>query len=136
MSYEGSWYADKRVVLQRLWGTVTLEEAAQAHHTMVQFLDEGTPLVHVLVDLSQVEQFPTNLIALKRAMPPIEHSGMGWMLVCGAGNPMLRFVASTIIQIMMPGLRLRMFDTLDQSLTFLQDQDSTLENLMALSDTA
>jgi hypothetical protein len=136
MPYQATWYAHKRVMLLRLLGNVTLDDAAEAHRCIVQFLNEGRPLVHILTDLSEVEQFPTNLAALQHAMPPIDNSDLGWMLIYGAGNPMLRFVTSTITQLMMPGSRYRMLNTLDESLTFLKGQDTTLGNLMSASSRA
>jgi hypothetical protein len=132
MPYQATWYAHKRVMLLRLLGNVTLDDAAEAHRCIVQFLNEGTPLVHILTDLSEVEQFPTNLAALQRVMPPIDNSNLGWMLIYGAGNPMLRFVTSTITQLMMPGSRHRMLNTLDESLAFLKGQDATLGNLKSV----
>lgn len=136
MPYQATWYAHKRVMLLRLLGNVKLDDAAEAHRCIVQFLNEGTPLVHILTDLSEVEQFPTNLAALQHVMPAIDNPDLGWMLIYGAGNPMLRFVTSTITQLMMPGSRHRMLNTLDESLTFLQGQDTTLGNLKSAGRSA
>lgn len=136
MPYEDSWYVDKRVAIQRLYGVITVEESEKARDGVVRLLEEGTPLVHILVDVSDVEKFPTNITAIRRMIPNVDSPNMGWLLIYGANNVFLRFIASTLAQLGMPGVRLRMMSTMDECLTFLQGQDSTLGNLKSFGDTA
>src|SRR5689334_6077200 len=131
MPYQDSWYIENRVAIQRLYGTVTLEDAEAARNGLAKLLEEGTPLVHVMVDVADVEKFPTNLVGLRRMTPNIDNPNMGWLVIYGAGNPLLRFMVSTLSQLVLPGLRFRMFSTSDECLMFLQGQDSTLGNLMS-----
>ena len=135
MPYKDHWLVDKRVGMQQLSGVVTLEDAEASRNGYLRFLEEGEPLVHLLVDVASIEKFPTNLVALKHLAPNVDNPNLGWLLICGAGNPLLRFVASTIAQVALRGLRLRMFNTTEEALTFLQGQDSTLGNLVSFGDT-
>jgi hypothetical protein len=134
LSYQDRWYVEKRIALQRLWGAVTLKDAEAARDGLERFLQEGTPLIHFLVDLYDIEQFPAHLASLRRITPNLNSPGLGWLVIYGTGNPLMRFVASTLTQVALPKLRLRMFGTLEESLVFLQGQDSTLGNLTAVSD--
>ena len=136
MSYRDEWYIEKRVAIQYLYGTVTIDDAEASRNGMVKFLEDGTPLVHVLVDVTGIEKFPTNLAALKHLIPNLDKDRMGWLIIYGAHNVFMRFMASTLAQLGMPGVRLRIFSTLDESLTFLQGQDLSLGNLKSFGDTA
>jgi hypothetical protein len=136
MAYRDGWYIEKRVAIQHLYGTVTVDEAEIARNGMNRFLEEGTPLVHVLVDVAKIDKFPTNIVALKHLIPDIDNDKMGWLIIYGAHNVFIRFLASTLSQIGLPGVRLRMFSTLDESLMFLQSQDASLESLMVVSNSA
>ncbi|MEO8610734.1 MAG: hypothetical protein ABI690_22745 [Chloroflexota bacterium] len=136
MPYADSWYIEKGVAIQRMYGNVTLEDAEAARNGLAKLLETGTTLVHVLVDVSEVERFPTNLFGIRRLTPNIDNPNLGWLIIYGAGNPLLRFIASTLAQLGMPGVRMRMFSRWDESLIFLQGQDSTLGNLKSFGDTA
>src|SRR5689334_16581788 len=84
MPYEDSWYVEKRVAIQRLYGVITVEESEMARDGVIRLLEEGTPLVHILVDVSDVEKFPTNITAIRRMIPNVDSPNMGWLLIYGA----------------------------------------------------
>jgi hypothetical protein len=136
MPYQVSWYVEQRVILCSATGVVTSEDIHHMNHDTQTYVRAGQPLVHVLCDLNGLTKYPTNIAGMRQSLEQMDHERMGWVIVCGAGNALLRFVASLITQFIIPNVRLRMFDTLEQGIDFLREHDSTLENLMVLSDTA
>jgi hypothetical protein len=129
MPYQVSWYVDQRVIYCNAFGTATIEDIHGLNHEVQSRVRSGQPLVHVVCDLKNIEKFPTNIAGMRKSLEQMDHERMGWVIVCGAGNALLRFVASLITQFVVPNVRLRMFDTFEQGIDFLREHDVTLEAL-------
>jgi len=129
MPYQVSWYVDQRVIYCRAYGTASIEDIHDLNHDTQTYVRAGQPLVHVLCDLKGLDKFPTNIAGMRQSLEQMDHERMGWVIVCGAGNTLLRFIASLITQFIIPNVRLRMFDTVEQGIDFLLERDSTLEGL-------
>jgi hypothetical protein len=134
MPYQVSWYVDQRVVYFNAYGSATVEDIQKMNMETQNYVRAGQPLVHVLVDLSGLDKFPTNMAGMRQSLQQMDHERMGWVVVCGAGNALLRFVASLITQFVIPNVRLRMFDTVQQGIEFLRERDSTLAEEMPISE--
>jgi hypothetical protein len=124
--YEVSWYQKQRVIYWRVWGQSTLEEIAQMGKGQQKLVNEGTVPVHLIANVTDVENFPTDLRQLKVALDGINHPHLGWTLIVGTTTPLKRFVTTTVIQMVIPGVRLRMFNTLDEAVEFLKYVDDTI----------
>jgi hypothetical protein len=129
MPYQVSWYVDQRVVYCRAFGNASIEDIHDFNHETQLYVRAGQPLVHVLCDLKNLDKFPTNIAGMRKSLEQMDHERMGWVIVCGAGNALLRFIASLITQFIIPDVRLRMFDTVEQGVEFLREHDATLEGL-------
>lgn len=124
------WYAEKRVVYQRLYGNITLEDVRYVNQQSAVYLSAGIPLVHVIVNLTEVEHFPTSLGTIREMLKaPSQKDATGWVLIYGADNPLLRFVASMVAQLAGEKVRLRMVDDLAQAVEIIRQQDETLADL-------
>ena len=129
MPYQVSLYIDQRVIYSRAFGNATIDDIHHLNHEVQTHVREGQPLVHVICELKDIEKFPTNIAGMRKSLEQMDQERMGWVIVCGAGNALLRFVASLITQFVIPDVRLRMFDTLEQGIDFLREHDETLQSL-------
>lgn len=136
MPYQVSWYVEQRVIYCSATGTVTTEDIHDMNHDTQTYVRAGQPLVHVLCDLKGLTKYPTNIAGMRQSLEQMDHERMGWVIVCGAGNALLRFVASLITQFIIPNVRLRMFDTLEQGVDFLREHDVTLEAVLVSEKSA
>jgi hypothetical protein len=136
MPYQVSWYVDQRVIYCSAYGTATIEDIHGLNREVQLRVREGQPLVHVVCDLKNIEKFPTNIAGMRKSLEQMDHERMGWVIVVGAGNALLRFVASLITQFIIPNVRLRMFDTLEQGIDFLREHDATLEDMPVAQQSA
>lgn len=133
MPCELKWYLQDRVLLQRLSGVVTLEDVKVSNAQLKTFLASGVAPTHVIVDLSGVERFPTSLSTIKEFVQPVPNQDiLGWVLIFGAKNALLRFLASMVTQLAGENVRMRMLDTLPEAIDFIRKQDETLVNLPVL----
>ena len=126
MPFEATWYHNLRVIQWRVWGQITLEEIAQMGRDQQKLLSEGTSPVHTLSNITDVASFPTDLRLLKEALDGINHPHIGWVLIVGTTTPLKRFVTTTVTQLVIPNVRLRMFNSMDEAIEFLKHVDSTV----------
>jgi hypothetical protein len=129
MNYELFWYHPNRILYVRLLSESTAESVRQLIADIGAWAAQGTPLVHILVDVSQVQASVLTLGGLRDAAGSFKGEHIGWVLICGTKNLQAKFMGSVAVQVAVPDARLRMFETVDQALAFLRDVDSTLSDL-------
>ena len=124
MPYRIQWYVEGRVILEEAFGDVTVEELIRFNAEVTTLIvDQGIAPVHVIVDLTKVEKYPSSLREVLGTMRQKHPEKVGWMLVV-TESPIMRFVASTVFQI--ARLKLRTFATLQQAKGFLAEIDETV----------
>jgi hypothetical protein len=126
MPFAITWYLPHRILHLQLVGSISLNDVEQIQHMFSTYLDMGEPQVHALMDLTQLEDYPKNIPQLKTALTMIDNPSLGWIIIINH-DPVLKFLASVLVQMSVRDVRLRMFDTLEDGLTFLQERDTTLQ---------
>lgn len=121
MSCEIKWFADHRIIMCTVIGDITIEEVKQANEDIKVLLDQGRSPVHVISNVLELGNFPLNLTQIKNSTDYLYHPAMGWQVVAGHHNPMIRFIASVASQV--AHVNLRMVDTMDEAITFLERVD-------------
>jgi hypothetical protein len=125
MPYQTRWYVEKRIILTSYTGIIGVEDIrGQIDETHV-LIEEGTPLIHSIIDLSQIEKWPPlNVVNEFRSMN-IEsvRERIGWSIIV-ANNVVLKFGSALFSPIFK--LRQRIFSNLGEALAFLQENDPTL----------
>jgi len=123
MPYEVSWTQDKRIIHCRLFGAFDLEMVNEASNKVEVFINEGQPLVHLIVDMEGLQSFPTNVTKLNAMNQYLKHPNMGWVIVVG-GSSLTKFLVNVLSQIIK--FRVAQRATMSEALDFLRKQDSTL----------
>lgn len=113
MPVEVRWYVENRVVLAAGHGVVTRADNDESDRQVLAMLGTGTPPVHVLMDVSLVEDFPQYTMNERMSVfqNMAQHPNLGWAALCGTVNPVVRF---------------RLFETFDEGLNFLKEQDKSV----------
>ena len=127
MPYTISWYLPNRIVMLKVEGLLTTAEIRSLIGDALPFVNEGKPLVHFLVDtqnLQKIESIPEGLKVVQ-GNPP--HASMGWMLVIGKMNPLIKFFLDFVG--LLTKSRYNHFDTLPEALNFLRGIDLSLATL-------
>lgn len=123
MAVEFSWLIPNRVILQRFYGDVTLEDIRESDRVLPAFVAEGIPLVHTLTDVRDITSHP-NLKEIHGTASMATYEGEGWRVLVGAQG-IARFIGSVLFQLM--GQRYRMFDTMEEGLQFIIDHDDSID---------
>jgi hypothetical protein len=131
VAYQISWLVEGCVVEITFSGTATVEELHNQALSLVEYLDKGQqPLVHNILNLTELEHFPINLALLNNNLSaPLRHPKIGWNIFI-TSNRMAKFLASMVTQL--SSARFRSFATREEGLAFLNEVDSTLPNLLEL----
>ncbi len=128
MPYQTGWYVENRVILTRYTGIIRVEDIqGQIEETRVM-IEQGTPLIHSIIDLSQIEKWPALNVVNEFRSTDIEQvrERIGWSVIV-ANNIVLKFGSALFAPIF--NLRQRIFSTLDEALAFLSENDASLPSL-------
>ena len=127
MPYKISWYQPNRVVLMQVDGLLTTAEVQSLIAEAGTYVAQGTPLVHFLVDTRALQKIESVPEALKVVQGNPPHPNMGWMLVVGRMNPLVKFFLDFVG--LLTRSRYRRFDTMPESLAFLKEIDGSVASV-------
>ena len=124
MPYTLSWYQPNRIVLLKVEGLFTIVETRSLLAATLPYFADTTQLVHFLVDTRTLQRIENIPAALKAVQSGPTHPNMGWMIVVGRMNPMVKFVLDFVG--LLTKSRYRRFDTMPEGLSFLKEIDGTV----------
>jgi hypothetical protein len=126
MPYTVNWLVPQRVIDVKFGESLSVDELQEYDAKVVAMMEEGQPKnVHVLADISRLEQFPNLQRTQQTKMAT--HPHLGWIVVYGSQNIVFR--AMGIIVSKLFGNRLQWCNTREEALAFLQRVDQTLIEL-------
>jgi len=124
---------EKRVLMVKLFGVLIEQESNEVGEINTRYLQEGIAPVHIIVDTNGLEKFPVNLRQNSQFMAYLSSPALGWVVVLGLSNNMLaRFAVTVISQVVK--FKLAQRTTVDDALSYLQSQDSTLKSNQASAE--
>ena len=127
MAYELDWRLEGRVIYLRVWDIMPLLEAHEAVEKILEALNQGTPPIHMIVDMRELRFSPTGIQANLRLNSYLRHPHLGWIVTVG-GTPLTQFL-SNVVQKFFP-IKMQHSESLEASLDFLRSSDSSLEALV------
>lgn len=123
MPHTREWIEVGRVAKTVFHGVLTIDELKVASDEALVFLAEGQAPVHFITDLTNLKQFPTNLLQVKDTLAYTSHPAMGWQAFYGAPS-----LATSLIGIFghLTQAKMRAFHTYEQAVRFIAAQDPTV----------
>ena len=110
----------------KLFGLLTDEESSEVGTINSQHLAEGIAPIHIIVDTTELEKFPTNLRQNSQFMAYLRTPSLGWVIVIGlTHNVLAKFAVSVISQVIK--FRLSQRESMSDALSFLEGNDATLK---------
>lgn len=123
MAYEISWYEQGRVIFQRMYGSVTLHELRQITEEVIGYVHSGTPLVHLVVDMTRMEEFPFDLSQISATLREDLSPMLGWTIIISK-NSLVVTMSRLILQL--KRVRFRVVTSREEAFAFLAEKDTTL----------
>ena len=127
MAYELGWRLEGRVIYLRVWDILPLLEAHEAVEKIAAAVEEGSPPIHIIVDLKALRFSPTGIQTNLRLNSYLRHPHIGWIVTIG-GTPLTQFLSNVVRQFF--PIKLQQTDSLEASLDFLRSTDPSLEALV------
>jgi hypothetical protein len=106
-----------------LIGQLTTNEAQEISKLTTQYFNEGQSPVHIIINVTEVQGFPTNLRQNTSLADYLSHPSLGWTVVVG-GSVLVNFMLSVIAQVLK--FRNSKRATVEEAVAFLLTQDNTL----------
>jgi len=126
MSVDIGWRQPSRVIYERFYDNVTVEELSTVQQQLFQFLSEGDAPVHIIIDMAAVHSFPKSLNQIRQALAPDKTGKAGRIVLVTGDNPLLKFVTSTISQIAFRDSHFTFCAVLDEAVAYLRERDETV----------
>ena len=123
MPVEVSWYIEDRIIYSSYSGNVTIDDVRKGTQAVKKLAYEGTPLVHNIADMLEIDTFPKNIRQIRSVIEQLDNNILGWTLIINH-NKLLRFIVSSISQL--AKARFRIFESGDEALDFLYRMDTSL----------
>ena len=126
LDYILDWYAPEMIAQLTYGKSVRLDEVEESFSNISTLIDNTEhPLMHVLLDLSNVEEHPLSLGDLSNAAGnTLYKRGMGWLLTYGAEKKSVQYVMGMLATI--ADARFRHFSTEEDALLFLKQMDRNI----------
>ena len=115
MPYKTFWLKEDRIVFAELVGEFAGEEMITFNeHLRDSYLVKGKPPVHIICDISSLVAYPRNVKMIRNGSEiSMKHPNVGWVIIVGHDNRMLRFLSSTVFQLL--GINFKMASSLEEA---------------------
>ena len=124
MSVSVSWKIEKRLILVKFEKNVSIDQIEQACQEVSLYICAGEKPVHVLADLVQVTHYPHEFSKLAAVIPHMAEPNLGKTVLVRQPDSLLQLMMSVIRHAVR--IDMRMFDSMDTALHYLNEADSTL----------
>lgn len=99
MPYSLNWLHEPSVLHGRVWGELTLADIRRADAEMTQLLERATGPVHLVVDVSELNEYPKSVTSLYQAAQYFRHPNFGWEILYGMRNPVLEIILGVLAKL-------------------------------------
>jgi hypothetical protein len=124
--YKSYWLVDKRVAFLEIIGD--FDEAGMIEfntHLRDEYLEKGERPIHCIIDAAGLTGYPRNIGTLRRGTSiSVNHPNIGWVVLVGFDNPLVKFLASAVVQIL--GIKFKQVESLAEAREILSRVDTRL----------
>lgn len=121
--YSLTWLIEGRIAYIEGSGNLTDDEVINLDQQMLAYLEQATATkIHFLFDTRDIDGLPG--LKYLSAMEAPDHPAMGWQIVIGDMNPMVKFMVTMVAKI--NRARFQLVDSYVEALELLQKVDTTL----------
>ena len=126
MPIDISWQQPRRVIYERFYDTVTIEEMSAVQKKFLDYLTEGEAPVHSIIDLSAMHDFPKSLSQIRQGLISTGNIQLGRVVLITGKNPVIRFISSVISQLLLKNAQYTLCDSLEEAVHYLRDRDPSV----------
>ncbi len=100
--YKSFWLEENEIVFIEMIGDFDNDAIIEMNtHVRDKYLAPASHKIHCVMDATGLSSYPNNLKVLHKATEvSVRHPNMGWVILVGFDNPILRFIGGAIGQIL------------------------------------
>ena len=129
MPYRVEWLAEPRIVFVNVAHRLTLPEVAKANNVMLEFLNQAGAPLYVVVDVSELTDYPHIASQLQEVLRSFYHPRLGGSYIYGVTTP----VISVILERVSP-FNYKIVTSFDEALAAIEVKEPALTPLIAAID--
>jgi len=119
MPIEHSWLVEGKVILIEMSGELSLEELQASAAQSLDALNQANETLHQIIDFTHASSLANNLSDLSKLSRPVnEHPLLGWVVMYGIQNKLIKFLTTMTGQL--TNSKLKSVDTREDATAFLQ----------------
>jgi len=100
MPYKTFWYKENQVVFAEFIGEFSIQEMYDLNRELDIYFKSDGNTIHLIADLRAMTNYPKNLAQVRDATRRTANQpGLGWVLLIGSENPFLKFLVTTVFQL-------------------------------------
>jgi hypothetical protein len=134
MPVELQYLPDYQLVFERFSGVVTFEEIRDINQQFLDLVEQLDKKVTTLVDLQQVEKYPTSINQLRDVLRVSRNPHIGWVVIVTSNSPLLKLGASVLTQVSVRGVRFRLFEDSLEALRFIESLQAPSNSVLPLDE--
>jgi len=123
MGYTVDWFVQDRVYVFNIWGDLTLDDYHEGSTVAIDYVCDGHPPVHSILDVRNVTDYPKRLSEIRKVTAIMQEPNLGWVLVV-SDDRFIRFVGDIVSQL--SSKNYKAFATPEEAIAFLWHMDTTL----------
>lgn len=128
MPYQTRWLVEGKVVLTEFSGNIDIEDLLENDKDLYRMVTEGEAPVHIICLASEVDKFPKQIAKINQSAEPyLRNEAMGWFVLVGLDNRLIRFIGSTVAQV--TKLKMKQTDSLEEAVGVLKKIDPRLADV-------
>lgn len=126
MNVRLEWLIENRVMLLTLQGDICEDDFVGMGDQLAAMMDAGDAPIHLIADSSRQSKPLLDIHATRSIFSVLRSDKFGWAIhIGGTNNRAVGMISSVISQML--GIRYRPFDTIEDAIAFIEDQDPSLE---------
>jgi anti-anti-sigma regulatory factor len=123
MSCEFAWFQKQHILFVKMTGTLKVIEIQKISDTITFFVEQAPSPTDLIVDITKVTSFDGIACEVLDASPYLRHARLGWLVVVGRPNRVMRIILATLSRRV--GARIRLTDSLEEAVAFLGYKHAT-----------
>lgn len=124
------WLVDQHVLYAYYWDQIGIEDLkAASEYAIEQLRGSDRPLVHIVVDMRDLKNYPKNVFEISNATAIFREKNLGWVVLL-THDRVISFLGATVTQIASK-VRFRSFQQPEDGFKFLHKVDASLPDTLA-----
>lgn len=129
MSFEVSWYLPERIIHVHVLAELDLSQIERMAHIVAEYIQAGTPPIHILLDDSKGGRPPISLKELQARLRVVNDASIGWVVGIGEVDAVAKFLIP--LGMKLAHIRYTRVKDVSEAVEFIARYDINIQRMLA-----